>query len=150
MTTSPADIPAPDTTAVDQQLLERAQSHGEYLAGLIAAGTLDTVGRPDKLPTALFPDVDPWIVDDIWKRALAVGVWVGKAMARPQWDQAALDRLRTALAEAGYEGMARTAARTAAVHPRRPLPPSGTRSNDPALPTPRHPADHDTPRGGHQ
>ncbi|MGW3403426.1 hypothetical protein [Streptomyces zhihengii] len=144
MTTQPHTTPGTNTSTVDGALTERCQNHGDYIAGLIAAGHLDTLGRPDKLPGDLFPDIEPWIVDAIWQRALTVGVWVGKALARPQWTPEALDRLRTALHEAGYQGMAAKTARTAAVHPaRRPMP-----FDQPATAT--HPADADTARtGGH-
>jgi hypothetical protein len=62
----------------DAVLVGRAASAGMFLAGLIADGQLATVGSPDKLPADLFPDVDPAVVDAIWKRALAVGLHPGR------------------------------------------------------------------------
>ncbi|MET7713755.1 hypothetical protein [Streptomyces sp. NPDC005407] len=102
--------------AADAPLTERCQTSGDYLAGLIAAATLETVAHPDKLPTLLWPDAEPWIVDDIWKTALAVGYHAGKMSGRPQWTNEGFHRLRAALKEAGYRGMARHVARTADLH----------------------------------
>ncbi|MFE7547011.1 hypothetical protein [Streptomyces gardneri] len=109
MTTHPD---TPTTAAVDQALAERAASSGEYLAGILAAAMLDTVGQPEKLPTLLFPDLDPDVVERVWNTALPVGVRMGKLLARPQWDEAALRRLKAALADAGYTTMSRQAARS--------------------------------------
>lgn len=117
MTTQP-DTTSPGTHDADQALADRAASHGEYLAGLIAHAELDVVGQPDKLPTLLFPDIDPDTVDRVWKQALAVGYRLGRIVERPQWDADGLRRLRAELAAAGYRQMATQAARSAAVtHP---------------------------------
>lgn len=133
MTTTPAPQPttpdAPETPGVDQALADRCQSSGDYLAGLIAHGMLESVSRPGKLPELLFPDGDPEVVRAVWEAALAVGYQAGKLSARPTWTPDALRRLRAELDAAGYVAMGRMAARSASVHP------------------PRHPADTDTAEG---
>lgn len=120
MTTHPT--PQPDTTTADTdiELAARAESHAEYLAGLLAAAMLDTVGQPAKLPELLFPDINPAIVRRIWKAALPVGCRLGKLAERPTFDEAGLRRLRAALHDAGYRTMARQVTRslaTTAQHP---------------------------------
>lgn len=129
---TPAESGVADT---DHALAERCTSAGEYLAGLLAAAELDTVGRPAQLPEDLFPYLAPWDVRMVWDRALAVGYRAGQMSANPQWTPAALDRLRDALAKAGYGQMA---AQTA-------------RSHHTTTPTRPHPADRDarTARGEH-
>ncbi|WP_185893560.1 hypothetical protein, partial [Streptomyces sp. WAC08241] len=99
-------------------LAEQAASHGEYLAGLTARAMLDVVGQPTKLPTLLFPDLPPADVDRVWKQALAVGYRLGRIVENPQWDEAGIRRLKTALNNAGYRQMARQVDRSqAVVHP---------------------------------
>lgn len=129
MTTTP---PAP---AADSILAEHCQSHGDYLAGLIALAMLDTTGTPGKLPELLWSDTDPTLVRSIWETALAVGYRAGKMAGTPQWTSEALVRLRSALADAGYTAMATLAARTATL-----LPP-------PPPPQPVHPADREQHTG---
>ncbi|WP_331731607.1 hypothetical protein OG298_45400 (plasmid) [Streptomyces sp. NBC_01005] len=128
-TPAPA-VPATDPTAryarlADQALADRCQSSGDYLAGLLAAGTLEAAGAPRKLPELLFPDYDPDIVRAVWEAALPVGYQAGKLAGQPKWTPDALDRLRAALNDAGYTAMGNLAARSAAIHP------------------PRHPADQE-------
>ncbi|THA29153.1 hypothetical protein E6R18_24900 [Streptomyces sp. A1277] len=140
-TPTPAPASGTDTAAaatihVDQVLAERCQSGGDYLAGLIAHGHLDTAGTPRKLPEALFPNADPGVVRAVWDAALAVGYRAGQLSLRPAWAAAELHRTQDTLNAAGYATMARLAARSGTLHP------------------PRHPADDDTPtipaaRGGH-
>ncbi|MGW9238100.1 hypothetical protein ACWGRL_05085 [[Kitasatospora] papulosa] len=127
-TTASTDLPVVDPTVVttDGVLAERAESLGEYLAGLIAASMLEAAGIPDKLPQYLLPDVEPWILDAIWKAAVPVGFRAGKLAAQQKWTPEALDRLRAELQDAGYEAMGRLTARSRNIHP------------------PRHPADDDT------
>ncbi|MDK0525040.1 hypothetical protein [Streptomyces sp. ML-6] len=125
MTTTPGTTPMPTTTHTDQVLADRCQSSGDYLAGILAAAMLDTAGTPTKLPELLFPGVDPTVVRQIWEAALPVGYRAGHLAAQPSWTPEALDRLRAALADAGYTAMAGKAARSASIHP------------------PRHPADHE-------
>ncbi|MFJ8677188.1 hypothetical protein [Streptomyces sp. NPDC093589] len=109
MTTTPQLPATPDTAATaatDEALHTRSLNSAHVIAGILDAGLLHHVGRPDKLPTALFPDVDPGAVQAIWNMALGVGIWAGKAMLRPQWEPEALDRHRDALADVGYTAMA--------------------------------------------
>jgi hypothetical protein len=119
---NPADVAADALAAgaavedVDLVLTERCESSGQYLAGLLAAGTLDSVGRPGKLPELMFSGMNPWDVRTVWDAALAVGYRAGKLAGRPDWTTEGFDRLRAALYEAGYQGMARLADRTATVH----------------------------------
>lgn len=108
---------------VDLVMTERCENLGEYLGGVIAAGTLDSVGRPDKLPELMFPDVDPEVVRRIWKAALPVGYRAGKLAGRPDWTAEGLGKLRAALADAGYWGMARLVSRSVTVHQPRGLHP---------------------------
>ncbi|MFE4915903.1 hypothetical protein ACFRCX_30840 [Streptomyces sp. NPDC056652] len=146
MTTTP-NLPAPDSTTPgtgpqdpadgDVLLAGRCETSGEYLAGVIAAGMLDHVGRPDRLPELLWPDADPAVVRAVWEAGLATGYRAGKLAAHPEWTGDGLNRLRAALYEAGYRGMGRLAARSAAVH-----------QTHPARTVPNavgHPADSETP-----
>ncbi|WP_331746677.1 hypothetical protein [Streptomyces sp. NBC_00842] len=109
--------------SADQALADRCQTSGDYLAGLLAAGTLEAVGTPRKLPELLFADYDPAAVREIWNAALTVGYRAGKLSGQPKWTPEALGKLRDALNDAGYTAMGSKAARSAAIHP------------------PRHPAD---------
>lgn len=136
--------PAPATTdatvaAADQALADDCQTSGDYLAGIIAKGMLDAVGTPKKLPELLFPDYDPEMVRAVAETYLAVGYRAGKLAGQPKWTPDALDRLRAALNDAGYNAMGSLAARSASIHP------------------PRHPADAElgadaamVREGGHQ
>ncbi|MFJ6608137.1 hypothetical protein [Streptomyces lydicus] len=124
MTTTPQPTtPAPTTQvpAVDEVLHARNLRSAAVIAGVLDAGLLNHAGRPDRLPTALFPDTDPDTVQAIWNMALVVGIWAGKAMLRPQWQPEDLDRFQTALDEAGHHAMARGVAVAAhcgrTVHP---------------------------------
>lgn len=122
-TTAPVTADAPSPAHVDQVLADRCQSSGDYLAGLLAAAHLEAAGTVRKLPTDLFPDWDPVMVQAVWDAALPVGFQAGKLSVRPTWTRDALDRLQAALHDAGFEAMGRLAARSATLHP------------------PRHPAD---------
>ena len=146
MTTHETPAPAATVTDLtpalgatdDQALADRCQTSGDYLAGLIAAGTLEAAGAPRKLPEVLFADYDPAVVREIWDAALAVGYRAGKLAGQPRWTPDALNRLRAAMQDAGYNAMAAKAGRSASIHP------------------PRHPADDEasagdvTRDGGHQ
>ncbi|MGW7283904.1 hypothetical protein ACWGH4_00135 [Streptomyces sp. NPDC054847] len=121
------DLPA-TTVAADGEFTERCQSSGDYLAGLIADGILDTVGRPTKLPELMWPHVDPELVRTIWQAGVAAGYAAGQTAGRPRWTRERLNKARTALQAAGYEGMARLVGRTNTLHPQ------------------PHPAELDTPR----
>lgn len=98
---------APDPAAVDAVLAERARSDGEFIAGLILAAELDTVGSPRKLPMDLWPDADPAVVAEVWSRALAVGVRAGRFMSAPRFYRDKLASLQGQLAEAGFAAMGR-------------------------------------------
>jgi hypothetical protein len=89
----------------DLVLAGRAASTGQHLAGLIAAAQLDTVGTPRKLPMDLFPGVDAAVVQEIWDRALVVGVRAGQLMAAPRFNRDRLARLQGELAAAGHAAM---------------------------------------------
>jgi hypothetical protein len=90
---------------VDFVLAGRAVSTGAHIAGLIAAAQLDTVGTPRKLPADLFPGVDPAVVQEIWDRALVVGVRAGQLMNAPRFNRDKLARLQGQLTEAGFLAM---------------------------------------------
>ncbi|MFF6776937.1 hypothetical protein ACFY8W_25775 [Streptomyces sp. NPDC012637] len=89
----------------DHALAARAES-SEYLAGILAAAELDVVGQPAKLPELLFPDLGPDAVRRVWDTAFVVGYRLRKLAEHPRWDDAALRRLKTELAGAGYGAMA--------------------------------------------
>lgn len=113
MTTTP-ELPAiPDTVDADQVLHARNLRSASVIAGVLDAGLLNHVGRPEKLPAALFPDVAPDAVQAIWNMALGVGIWAGKAMLRPQWRPEDLDRFQRALDEVGHHAMAGSVATAA-------------------------------------
>lgn len=90
----------------DRELADRAATSATVLAGVITAGMLDDVGRPAKLPSLLWPDADPELVQAVWNRAMAVGYRAGKFAGAPRWDAAGLERLRGALRDAGWHAMA--------------------------------------------
>lgn len=107
-------IPTPVASA-DAQLAARAVSSGEFLAGLILAAELDTVGRPAKLPADLFPefpDADPALVQAVWDRALAVGLRSGQFRGAPRFHRDVLARLQGELEAAGHAAMAGLVARS--------------------------------------
>lgn len=125
MTTTPStDAPAPfdgpsaeeveafRRVSADAVLAGRAMSSGEFLAGLVANGLLETVGRPDKLPSALWPDQDPVVVEEIWQLALAVGLHAGRRQSSPRMFRDEMARVSAALSEAGFHAMAGLVARS--------------------------------------
>lgn len=108
MTTTPQH-PAPtvvDVAAVDQALAHRNVTSADMITGVLAAATLDVLGQPTKLPTALWPDVPEEVVTAIYEHGLRVGYRAGRIVSAPTWEPEALDRLRTALTDAGYAVMA--------------------------------------------
>ncbi|MCX4911901.1 hypothetical protein [Streptomyces sp. NBC_00878] len=127
-------IPAPEATeptaggsdgpvpraVTDAVLAGRAICSGEYLAGLILAAQLDTVGTPRKLARDLFPGVDPVVVQRIWDRALVVGVRAGQLMGSPRFNRDKLARLRGELLEAGHHAMGPMLGRVLSVAERAP------------------------------
>lgn len=115
---SPATSPDPDANhtpavsgempagpPVDFVLAGRAVSTGAHIAGLIAAAQLDTVGTPRKLPMDLFPGVDPGVVQEIWDRAMVVGVRAGQLMGAPRFNRDKLARLQAEFVKAGHAAM---------------------------------------------
>lgn len=107
------------TARADQALADLATGSAEVLAGVIAAGMLDVVGQPARLPELLFPDADPVLVRAVWELGLATGYRAGKLAGRPRWAAEELDRAREALEGAGFAAMAALVARTAGtVRPR--------------------------------
>lgn len=100
------------TMRADAVLAGRAMSSGVFLAGLIAHAQLATVGRPDKLPRDMWPGVDPVVVQEIWDRALAVGLHAGRRSVSPRLFRDELDRIAGALVEAGFHAMAGSVARS--------------------------------------
>ena len=111
-----AEIPAtpavPDNDAAaafergrdDSVLTGRAMSSGQYLAGLIAHGELETVGRPSMLPADVFAGEDPVLVQRVWDRALAVGFHAGRtSVTRTHPDE--LERSRAQFEAIGFLAM---------------------------------------------
>lgn len=112
---------------VARVLDERIVTSADVLYAHLTAGTLEAIGRPRLLPTALWPDVDPVVLQAIWDLALTVG-WLGgqRAEAGRRWEHERLAAARDQLADAGYAAMAERIARV--------LPP-------PARDVEEHPAD---------
>ncbi|MEW2266895.1 hypothetical protein [Streptomyces sp. NPDC047868] len=90
---------------VDFVLAGRAVSTGAHIAGLILAAQLDTVGTPRKLAMDLWPDVDPSLVQEIWDRAMVVGVRAGQLMGAPRFNRDKLARLQAEFVKAGHAAM---------------------------------------------
>ncbi|MFF7190582.1 hypothetical protein ACFZAR_36430 [Streptomyces sp. NPDC008222] len=122
-TPAPADDAGFEVMRADAVLTGRAMSSGQFLAGLIARGELETVGTPSKLPQDLFPGVDPVVVQEVWDRALAVGVNAGRAYWAPRLHPEELESVRGVLADAGFHAMGGAVGRSqrvverARVHP---------------------------------
>ncbi|MGV9226363.1 hypothetical protein ACWDPF_27260 [Streptomyces albogriseolus] len=145
MTTTPfTDAPAPfddgpsaeeveafRVVSADAVLAGRAMSSGEFLAGLIASAMLEQVGRPDKLPSLMWSDQDPAVVQEIWQVALAVGLHAGRRSTNARLYRDELDRVQGALRDAAFDAMAGLVSRS-----RRLVAPEG------------HPVDVEQP-GGH-
>ena len=116
--------PDPGAPPVDVVLAGRHVSAGAYLAGLMAAAELETVGRVDRLPRDLFPDADPVLVQAVWDRACAV-VWrAAERYFAARQDPAVLRELQAGLEAAAYHAMAglvgdaaRVVRRAGVVHP---------------------------------
>lgn len=120
-----SEAPSPDTALetarVDAVLCGRNAAAAVRIAGLIAAGQLDTAGSPRKLPMDLFPGADPEVVQAVWERALVVGVRAGQLMGAPRFYRDKLDRLQGVLAEAGFRAMGRSVGRARAGVPSHPV-----------------------------
>ncbi|MGQ4437945.1 hypothetical protein ACN6LI_003310 [Streptomyces violaceoruber] len=125
----PLEDAAFGTMRADAVHAGRAMSSGEFLAGLIANGLLKTVGRPDKLPSAIWPDQDPVVVQEIWQLGLAVGLHAGRRSDSPAHYRDEMARVSAALSEAGFHAMA------------------GLVSRSRRLVAPEHPADGEAGNG---
>ncbi|MFD8626632.1 hypothetical protein ACFV4E_22575 [Streptomyces hygroscopicus] len=131
MTIQPNTTPTPLAPAAEPGLAETARALDErivrsadVLYAHLTAGTLEAVGRPRLLPTALWSDADPEVVQAIWDLALTVG-WLGgqRAAESRRWEHERLRSARDELSAAGYVAMAERIARVlpapppAGVHP---------------------------------
>jgi hypothetical protein len=134
-TPAPADpaTSAADETRTDTELAARCATSGEWLAGIIAAGMLDTLARPAQLPGDLFPHIPEEHVTAVWNRALAVGLRAAQLAQAPRFNRDTLARLQGVLAEVGHAAMAGLVAQTVRAVP----------------PAPEHPADTEIARGEH-
>lgn len=119
MTTTP-EFPAPvdvspevwETVRADAVLVARASSAAVFLTGLLVNSELETVGRPDKLPADLFPGEDPVVVQEIWNRALAVGLHAGRVSAAPRLFRDQMARVQGLFEAAGFAAMGRAVSRS--------------------------------------
>lgn len=121
---TPSLSPAPNTpagssaavqvpsSAADFVCAGRNVSTGQYIAGLMAAAQLETVGTPRKLPMDVFPDVDPGVVQEIWDRACVVAWRASQYAAAPRFFRDELTRLQGELGEAGFAAMGAMAGRS--------------------------------------
>ncbi|MGW7630533.1 hypothetical protein ACWGKO_16585 [Streptomyces griseoincarnatus] len=128
---SAEEVEAFRVVSADAVLAGRAMSSGEFLAGLIASALLEEVGRPEKLPTVMWADQDPQVVQEIWQVALAVGLHAGRRSSNARLYRDELDRVQESLRKAGFDAMAGLVSRS-----RRLVAPEG------------HPVDVEQP-GGH-
>lgn len=98
---------AVDVVWADGLLSGRTMSAAVFLAGVLAAAELETVGRPEKLPQDLFPHVDPMVVEAIWQRALAVGLHAGRVSASPRLYRDQMLRVQGEFEAVGFAAMGR-------------------------------------------
>ena len=101
-----------ETARADAALVGRASSAAVFLTGLLVNSELETVGRPDRLPADLFPDVDPVVVEAIWQRALAVGLHAGRVSAAPRLFRDQMARVQGLFEAAGFAAMGRAVSRS--------------------------------------
>jgi hypothetical protein len=106
--------------ALDAVLAARAVSDGEYIAGLILAAELDTVGSPRKLPQDVWPDEDAALIQEVFQRGVAVGFRAGRFFSAPRFYRDKLVSLQRRLSEAGYAAMGRSVGPAVAVAHRAP------------------------------
>ena len=80
MTTPETEAAGPvvDVPYADGVLSGQLMSAAVFLAGLLANGLLETVGRPDKLPQDLFPGPDPEVTQSSFQLGVAVGLYAGR------------------------------------------------------------------------
>ncbi|MFD5848318.1 hypothetical protein [Streptomyces chartreusis] len=116
MTTTP-DVPtaghnqAVDVAYADGVLVGQLTGCAVFLAGLLANGLLETVGRPDKLPQDLFPSA-PEVAEASFQLGLAVGLHAGKVSAAPRLHRDQMDRVQAELQAIGFEAMGRMVGRS--------------------------------------
>lgn len=116
MTTTP-DLPAAghdqavEVPYADGVLAGQLMSSAVFLAGLLANGLLETVGRPDKLPQDLFPS-DPEVAQSSFRLGLAVGLHAGRRSAAPRFYRDEFDRVQAAYEAIGYAAMGRMVGRS--------------------------------------
>ncbi|WP_435606563.1 hypothetical protein [Streptomyces ardesiacus] len=128
----PLEDAAFQTMQTDAVLAGRAMSSGEYLAGVLMAGELDTVGCPEKLARDLWPDQDPVLIQAVWERAVVVGYRAAQVAGDDRGQGERLHVLQGRLSDAGFHAMAGSVARS-----RRLVAPEGT----------SHPADGEAGHG---
>lgn len=116
-----------DVAVADGVLSGQLMSAAVFLAGLLANGLLETVGRPEKLPQDLFPSA-PEVAREAFQLGVAAGLHAGRVSAAPRLYRDQLARTQAALEAVGFEAMARSVGRS-----RRLVAP--------------HPADGETARG---
>jgi hypothetical protein len=111
VTTSPFPLPngqdaaGAEAPAGDTELAQRAAASALHVAAMTAA-MLEVAGRPDRLPTLLWPDVDPVVVQAIWDKAAAVATLAARRIHTARLDTGWLVRAHAELAEAGWHTMA--------------------------------------------
>lgn len=116
MTTTP-DVPtaghdqAVDAAYADGVLSGQLMGSAVFLAGLLANGLLEVVGRPDKLPQDLWPS-DPEVAQSSFQLGLAVGLHAGRVSASPRLHRDEMDRVQREFEQIGFEAMARMVGRS--------------------------------------
>ena len=100
-----------DVACADGVLSGQLMSAAVFLAGLLANGLLETVGRPGKLPQDLFPSA-PEVAQDAFQLGLAVGLHAGRVSAAPRLHGDQMARVQAELEAAGFEAMARSVGRS--------------------------------------
>ncbi|MER6249414.1 hypothetical protein [Streptomyces griseorubiginosus] len=101
-----------ETARTDAALAAQAMSAAVFLAGLIANGQLETVGRPDKLPADLFPGDDPEVVERAFQRGMAVGLHAGRVSRDPLLYRDQFARVQAELEAVGFAAMGRLVGRS--------------------------------------
>lgn len=126
---------APGPAEVARALDERIVASVDVLNAHITAATLEAVGRPRLLPAAMFPDVDPGVVEEIWQTAFLVGFLGGKRTVESRrWEHERLAAARDQLADAGYAAMADRIARILPAPPPRKAHPADAEGPDVLVP----------------
>ncbi|MFG2276752.1 hypothetical protein ACGFNY_44215 [Streptomyces chartreusis] len=116
MTTTP-DLPtaghdqAVDPAYADGVLAGQLTGSAVFLAGLLANGLLEVVGRPDRLPQDLWPS-DPEVAQSSFQLGLAVGLHAGRVSAAPRLYRDQLDRVQGEFEAIGFAAMARLVGRS--------------------------------------